>query len=157
MIRSFKPEDREQIFEMLQRTEQFNRDDISVAMELIDIAVSLPSQRDYNIFVCEEEKILGYHCTGKRPLTDGVYDLYWIVADPQAGKKGIGTQLLRHAEDFVRAENGRLMLAETSSRDIYSGTRNFYLKNNYELLAEIKHFYSEGESLMVFGKYFRLN
>ncbi|NUN09449.1 MAG: GNAT family N-acetyltransferase [Ignavibacteriaceae bacterium] len=157
MIRPFKPSDREQILDMLKRIEQFNRDDVSIAMELIDIAVSLPSQRDYNIFVCEEERILGYHCTGRRPLTDGVYDLYWIVADPSAGKKGIGTLLLNHAEEFVKSENGRLILAETSSRDIYAGTRNFYLKNNYELLAEIKHFYTVGESLMVFGKYFRLN
>ena len=41
---------------------------------------------------------LGYHCTGKRPLTDAVYDMYWIVADPESQIKGIGTKFVEHAE-----------------------------------------------------------
>ena len=124
-------------------------------MELVNIAITVPKQTDYNIFVYENNGIiLGYHCTGKRPLTDAVYDLYWIVSDPESGIKGIGKQLLDHAEKFVTGNNGRWLLAETSSKDSYLKTRNFYLRNNYSIIAEIKDFYRVGDSLMIFGKYF---
>ena len=40
--------------------------------------------------------------TGQRPMTDAVYDLYWIVVDPSQKGKGIGKALLHHAENFVK-------------------------------------------------------
>jgi aminoglycoside 6'-N-acetyltransferase I len=83
--------------------------------------------------------------------------LYWIAADPEAGKKGIGKSLLEHAENFVLQNEGRWILAETSSKDSYSNTRNFYLKNNYSIVAHINDFYSLGDNLIIFGKYFAIN
>ena len=102
----------------------------------------------------ENEKIIGYHCIGKRPLTDAVYDLYWIVTDPDHVNKGIGKKLLQHAEQFVAQHNGRWLLIETSSKDSYEGTRNFYMRNKYTIVSEINDFYAPGEKLIVFGKYF---
>jgi GNAT superfamily N-acetyltransferase len=155
MIRKIKQSDAVEIENILKKIPIFNEEEVGVAMELVNIAISVPEQTDYNIFVYENnETILGYHCTGKRPLTDGVYDLYWIVSDPGSGKKGIGKDLLDHAEEFVKRNNGRWILAETSSKDSYTKTRNFYLRNNYSIIAEINDFYKVGDSLMVFGKYF---
>ncbi len=155
MIRKIKQADAGEIENILKKIPIFNKEEIDVAMELVKVAITVPAQTDYNIFVYEEEgKILGYHCTGKRPLTDAVYDLYWIVSDPGSGIKGIGKSLLDHAEDFVKKNNGRWLLAETSSKDSYSKTRSFYLRNNYSIIAEINNFYKVGDSLMVFGKYF---
>lgn len=155
MIRKIKQADATEIENILKKIPIFNKEEVGVAMELVNIAIAVPAQTDYNIFVYEEDgKILGYHCTGRRPLTDAVYDLYWIVSDPGAGKKGIGKSLLDHAEDFVKKNDGRWILAETSSKDSYSKTRNFYLRNNYSIIAEINNFYKVGDSLMVFGKYF---
>ena len=155
MIRKLKQADVKELENILNKIPQFNENEVEVAMELINIAASNPDQTDYNIFVYEKDgTVLGYHCTGKRPLTDGVYDLYWIVSDPESGKKGIGKDLLDHAEKFVKENNGRWILAETSSKESYSRTRNFYLRNNYSIIAEINDFYKVGDSLMVFGKYF---
>ena len=155
MIRRLKPADAKIIEGILNKIPIFNSDEIKVAMELVNIAASDIKQSDYNLFVFEEDgMILGYHCTGKRPLTDGVYDLYWIVTNPDYSKKGIGKKLLEHAENFVNENNGRWLLAETSSKDSYSATRNFYLRNNYSIISEINDFYSKGESMIVFGKYF---
>ena len=155
MIRRLKPADRKIIEEILNKIPNFHEEEIRVAMELVNIAASDQEQKDYNLFIYEEDgMILGYHCTGKRPLTDGVYDLYWIVTNPEYGKKGIGKKLLEHAESFVNENNGRWLLAETSSKDSYSATRNFYMRNNYSIISEIKDFYSRGDSLIVFGKYF---
>lgn len=155
MIRKIKQADVKQLESMLNRISTFNKQEVEVAMELINITAFNTEQNDYNIFVYENEgKIIGYHCTGKRPLTDAVYDLYWIVADPSAGKKGIGKNLIEHAETFVKENNGRWLLAETSSKESYAATRNFYLRNNYTIISQINDFYSLGDNLLVFGKYF---
>lgn len=155
MIRRLKQADVKMIEDILNKTPNFNEEEIRVAMELVNIAASNPMQTDYNLFVYEEDgMILGYHCTGKRPLTDGVYDLYWIVTNPGYTKKGIGKKLLEHAESFVNENNGRWLLAETSSKESYSSTRNFYMRNNYSIISEINDFYSKGDKLIVFGKYF---
>ena len=155
MIRKIKLSDEVDIEKMLTRIPNFNEEEVKVAMELVNISVMNPNQTDYHIFVYEyDDKIAGYHCTGKRPLTDAVYDLYWIVADPESSGKGIGKNLLEHAEEFVRSNNGRWLLAETSSKESYKSTQNFYLRNKYSIISEIKDFYSAGDSLLVFGKYF---
>ena len=157
MIRKLKQDDVPQLKQMLGRIPNFSEVEVEIAMELINIAGFNQDQTDYNIFVYEADgKILGYHCTGLRPLTDGTFDLYWIAADPLSEIKGIGKSLLEHAEDFVLKNNGRLILAETSSKESYLKTRSFYLKNNYSVVAQINDFYSEGDNLMVFGKYFAI-
>lgn len=155
MIRRIKQADVDQIEAMLKKISAFSEKEVEVAMELINITAFNPDQKDYNIFVFEDEdKVIGYHCTGKRPLTDAVYDLYWIVADPSAGKKGIGKNLIDHAENFVKENNGRWLLAETSSKESYTATRNFYLRNKYSIVSQINDFYSMNDNLLIFGKYF---
>jgi ribosomal protein S18 acetylase RimI-like enzyme len=157
MIRKLKPGDSEPLRNMLGRIPNFSGKEVDIAMELIDIAAFNPDQRDYNIFIYEYEgKVVGYYCVGRRPLTDATFDLYWIAADPEAGIKGIGKCLLEHAENFVIQNDGRWILAETSSKENYSNTRNFYLKNNYSIVAQINDFYSLDDNLIIFGKYFAI-
>lgn len=158
MIRTLRQSDRDRLKDILEQTQQFKPSEVDVALELIDTCITVPFQQDYNIFVYDDAgTVLGYHCTGQRPMTDAVYDLYWIVVDPSQKGKGIGKALLQHAENFVKERKGRLILAETSSKENYGKTRLFYEKNDYRLLSEIEHFYSLNDSLLVFGKYFMLN
>ncbi|MFA3782520.1 N-acetyltransferase family protein [Melioribacteraceae bacterium 4301-Me] len=154
MIRKLQYNDREEILDIIKRTENFNEEEKKVAVELIDETLNKSSENYYNTFVyVESDKVLGYYCIGKRPLTDGVYDLYWIVVEPSSRSRGIGKALLSHAEKFVKEKNGRWLLAETSSKESYSSTRTFYLRNKYSIVAEIKDFYTKNDNLIVFGKY----
>jgi len=156
MIRKLQSNDRTQLVEIVNGTDNFSPEEKSVAIELIDEAIGNPNHEYYNIFVYEEDgKIFGYHCTGKRALTDGTFDLFWIVVDSKVQNKGIGKKLLDHAESFVKENNGRWILAETSSKDNYDATRNFYFRNNYSIVAEIKDFYKVNDNLIVFGKYIK--
>jgi len=155
MIRKLKPDDVKSVETILKNIDNFNDAEVSVAMELVNVAAADAEQTDYNVFVYEEDgNVIGYHCTGKRPLTDAVYDLYWIVTDPNHNNKGVGKTLLAHAEQFVLQLNGRWLLIETSSKGSYEGTRNFYLRNNYSIISEINDFYAPGDKLIIFGKYF---
>jgi aminoglycoside 6'-N-acetyltransferase I len=156
MIRKLQADDRKQLLEIINGTDNFSAEEKSVAVELIDEAIAKPDHEYYNVYVfVSEEKILGYHCVGKRALTDGVFDLFWIVVGPNAQNLGVGKKLLQHSENFVKENNGRWILAETSSKDSYTATRNFYLRNNYSIVSQIKDFYSVGDNLIVFGKYLR--
>ncbi len=156
MIRKLQYKDRDKLIEIINCIENFNEEEKKVAVELIDEALSKPEQDYYNIYVFENENdIYGYYCIGKRALTDGVYDLYWIVVTPKNQNKGIGKQLLLHAEEFVKERKGRWIFAETSSKESYNATRNFYLRNNYSVLAEIKDFYTINDNLIIFGKYLK--
>lgn len=156
MIRRLKQADAGEIEKILMKIPNFTINEVKVGMELVIIAAKDSKQTDYNVFVYDEnEKILGYYCIGKRPLTDAVYDLYWIVVDPDSEIKGIGKKLIEDAEDFVKKNNGRWILAETSSKESYNKTRNFYLRNNYSIVAQINDFYSVGDDLIVFGKFFK--
>lgn len=155
MIRNLENKDRNVIEKILVDTNNFNEDEIKIAMELIDLYISDPNQKDYEIFVDEEETINGYVCIGPRPLTEGTYDLYWIAVNPNVQSKGIGSKLIAHIEGHLRNKNGRLVLIETSGKPSYEKERRFYEKNLYDKIVEVKDFYKEGDSLVVYGKYLR--
>jgi ribosomal protein S18 acetylase RimI-like enzyme len=94
-------------------------------------------------------------CYGVVPLTDGVYDLYWIVVDPASQGKGFGRRLLDFVEKDVVRRGGRMLLIETSSQQTYEATIRFYQRSGYELAARIKNFYRVGDDKLVFSKELR--
>jgi len=157
MIRKLQAKDKDQLVSIIEGTNNFTLEEKKVAVDLIDEAINSKDQEYYNFFVFEDNfKIVGYYCIGKRALTDGVFDIYWIVVDSIIQNKGIGKQLLIHAENFAKDNNGRWVLAETSSKDNYIATRNFYFRNKYSIVSQIKDFYTLNDNLIVFGKYIKI-
>jgi len=155
MIRKLIKEDRKKIENILVDTNNFNDDEIEIALELIDIYLNDGKQNDYEIFsdVNENNDVNGYICIGPRPLTKGTYDLYWIAVNPNVQAKGIGSGLIKYIEEHLKSKGGRLILIETSGKPGYEKERKFYEKNKYEKLVEIKDFYKEDDSLVIYGKY----
>src|SRR4030042_5628073 len=98
-IRPIKMRDRSRIEEMVVSSDRFNREEIRTALELVDEALKQGEKSGYLIVVLEIGKahpaVKGYACYGPTPLTQGVYDLYWIVTDPVAQGKGFGRRLLQ--------------------------------------------------------------
>ena len=94
----------------------------------------------------------GYACFGPHPLTQGTYDLYWIVVDPTAQGHGIGHALLARVEAEVQARGGRLLLVETSGTPAYTAARRFYESSGYRCEATIHDFYAPGDDLVIFSK-----
>lgn len=154
-IRKMQPADRESVLSFIQATAMFTPAEVEVAMELIDIYLHNPQQKDYivEVAVNTDNEAVGYVCYGPTPATDGTYDLYWIVVHPRYQGKGVGKQLLLHVEDMVRRSAGRLIIIETSSLAKYASTRQFYLNNAYVVAAQIKDFYRVGDDRVIFTKY----
>lgn len=98
------------------------------------------------------DKVLGYACYGPHPLTEGVFDLYWIAVDPAAQGQGIGRAVVREVETQVALRNGRLLLVETSGSTDYESARRFYESCGYHYQAVVHDFYAPGDDLIIFGK-----
>lgn len=157
MIRKLIKQDRDLIKQVLIDTHHFNAEEIQVALELIDTYLNDEDKLDYIIYVFTDDitdKVAGYICYGKRPLTESTYDLYWIAVDPNIHGKGIGSKLIAFMENDIRERGGTLILIETSGKAAYENERRFYEKNCYKLQTVIKDFYRSGDDLVVYHKYF---
>jgi ribosomal protein S18 acetylase RimI-like enzyme len=99
-------------------------------------------------------RVIAYACFGMIPLTRGAYDLYWIAVHPDHQARGVGRALLRHCEQVIAAQGGRLIVVETSGRPDYEPTRRFYEKTMaYAAAARIRDFYQPGDDKIVYVKY----
>jgi len=153
-IRKVEPRDRAKLKALLNSQKHFKPEQVKVALELIDIALTHPSQEDYIICIAEGPggEVLGYICHAQAPLTDAVYDIYWIVVHPAFWNLGLGSSLLRQAEADLRLRRARLLLIETSSNPSYEAPRAFYRKHGYQEQARILDYYSIGDHKLIFGK-----
>ncbi|MBN8571161.1 MAG: GNAT family N-acetyltransferase [Ignavibacteria bacterium] len=157
MIRTLIQDDREKIKNILIDTNNFSDDEVSIALELLDVALNNEDQKDYEIFVDENDddknELNGYVCIGPRPLTEGTYDLYWIAVNPKIQSRGVGSKLVLYIENHIKSKGGYLVLIETSGKPSYEKERKFYEKNNYRKAVELEHFYKKNDSLVIYSKY----
>ncbi len=155
-IRPIERPDRSRIEAMIISSGKFTEEETKTALELIDEALEKGEESGYVIRVLEVGKeqsvVQGYICYGPTPLTQGVYDLYWIVTDPAVQGKGFGRRLMEYVEQDIVERGGRMLLIETSSQETYAPTIRFYERAGYELAARIKNFYRIGDDKLVFLK-----
>ena len=153
-IRPLSEKDRARLFSMLVRTRSFTSEEIDVAMELIDIVLKDPNQKDYRIhcMVDDQDQTTGFICYGPTPMTEGTFDLYWIAVDPDFQGNGIGSKLLGFLEKVLEGLKGRMILADTSSVPQYEKTKSFYLKNGFRDVARVPDYYHPGNDRITFCK-----
>ena len=152
-IRPMLKKDRPALMEILRNTPEFKPSEVEVAEEVIDSYLNDPVNSGYSILVAGDvSTIVGYICYGPTPLTEGTWDLYWEAVLREKQGQGIGSTLMKAAEERIRKANGRLALIETSSKPEYEKTRRFHLKNGYCEVARIPDFYSPGDDKVVLQK-----
>jgi len=157
-IRPVEARDRERIHQILVATNRFTEEEVRCADELVESAVEHPEKGDYIVHVLEEpdsgpnKAVQGYVCYGATPLTEGVFDLYWIAVDPRTQGLGFGQLLLRFVENEVRRQRGRMLLIETSSKESYGPTLRFYERSGYDEISRIKDFYRIEDDKVIFCK-----
>ena len=151
-IRPIFEKDRATLLSMLIRTRAFTSSEIDVAMELIDIVLKDPIQKDYQIdcIVDDQDLAMGYICHGPTPMAQGTFDLYWIAVDPDFQEQGVGSKLLGFLEEGVKARGGRMILADTSTVPHHEKTKKFYAKNRFQEVAKIPDYYHPGNDRITF-------
>jgi ribosomal protein S18 acetylase RimI-like enzyme len=132
----------------------FTKEEVSVALELIDAALADPDG-EYRVLVAEGDgpwPLAGYVCFGPTPMTEGTWDLYWIVTQPEARGRGVARSLVERMEHELRARGARRVRVETSHLDNYGAAHAFYERLQYPVVARLPDFYRPGDDLLVMMK-----
>jgi ribosomal protein S18 acetylase RimI-like enzyme len=153
MIRPTTPADTRVLLSITAGTALFSTADVEALNLVLAEYHEFNAELGHRSFTYEHEgHIIGFAYFAPAPLTDRAWTLWWIVVRKQTQARGIGGELLKHAEETVRAERGRLMVVETSSIPTYELTRKFYLKNGYHVGATIADYYADGNDIVYFCK-----
>lgn len=149
--RELRPADREAVRTLLDGTGFFNREELEVAMELVDDRLAHREASHYRFLVAElDGTVVGYACWGPILGTAESADLYWIAVDRRTQGRGGGRALLAEAESWMAASGRPRVYLETAGRPQYEPTRAFYLACGYTIAAELEDFYAPGDAKVIF-------
>lgn len=152
MLTRLAPAHRPQIADLLERTPEFTKEEVSVALELVDDA--LAGGDSYRFWVSVDlDRVHGYVSFGRTPMTQGTWDLYWICVDAAHRGEGVGRALVARMETEIAEQGARLVRVETAGESAYAATRAFYEKIGYAIVATVKDFYWPGNDLVMYGRY----
>ena len=154
MIRPTIPAETDTLVALTDATGLFKAIEIVALREVLDDFHATNHADDHHAVTCEiDGLIVGFAYYAPAAMTEGTWQLYWIAVRNDQQGRGIGSELLRHVEEDIRAvRHGRVLFIETGSLPHYELTREFYRKNGYEQHALLKDFYAEGDSMIVFRK-----
>jgi len=155
MIETPRPEDAPSIERVAKGSGVFTPAEIHIVTEMLG-AFFNPEPRDDHTFVIYRNgnptAVAGFACYGPTPLTDRVWDLYWLCVDPTQQRQGIGSELLGRIEQDLCTRNARAIYLETSDSAAYATARQFYERHGYERLARIDNFYAPGDGKVIYRK-----
>lgn len=131
----------------------FLEHEIPVAVELVQERLDKGLESEYYFVFAEiEGKPVAYACFGPIPCTINNFDLYWIAAHNSMRGKGIGSELIKKVEEYVKEMGGRSIYIETSGKAQYVPTRKFYDHNGYIMEATLKNYYDLNDDKVIYSK-----
>ncbi len=147
------PADLVAIRSLVESTGVFNAVELDCAVELAQECLEEGPESGYNFLFAEiDGRVVGYACYGPIALTVGSYDLYWIAVDKSVQGQGLGKKVMDKVAEIVRAEGGRNIYIETSTRPHYQATRGFYERCGCPLVATLDDFYAPGDGKAIYCK-----
>jgi ribosomal protein S18 acetylase RimI-like enzyme len=153
MIRPTKPADTPVLLELTRGTGVFKPHEVDALDEVLADFHASSHRLGHRAVTYEKDgQILGYAYYAPAAMTDRTWYLYWIAVVKNTQAKGIGTTLLRHAEEEIRKAGGRVLFIETSSLPHYDATRRFYDKHGYEVTGILRDYYADGDHMVVYRK-----
>ena len=153
VIRPTDSSDTRAILALAARTGVFKPHEITALEEVLSDYHATNHRLDHHSVTFEEHgEILGFAYYAPASMADRTWYLYWIAVTKPTQARGIGSKLMKYVEEDIRERRGRILLIETSSLPYYDLTRKFYEKHDYEHGAEIKDFYADGDSMVIYSK-----
>jgi GNAT superfamily N-acetyltransferase len=153
MFRPTVPTDTPALLKLTEDTGFFSTRDIDILREVLDDYPAEAEAEGHHCITAERSgRPIGFAYFAPIAMSDRTWYLWWIVVCKDTQKSGLGTRLLKHVEETVRAAHGRILFLETSSLPLYEPTRRFYVKTGYEIAAVLKDYYADGHDMVVFRK-----
>jgi GNAT superfamily N-acetyltransferase len=145
--------DPEAIREIVVSSDFFYREEIDVAIELVQERLNKGLSSGYHFLFAElDGAVIGYSCFGPIPCTSESYDIYWIAVHDNLRGSGFGRKILGRVEQKIQGMGAKRIYVETSSRDQYMPTRSFYVHCGFREEATLPDFYSPGDHKIIFLK-----
>jgi ribosomal protein S18 acetylase RimI-like enzyme len=149
------PADRTHISRLLHEAGNFSAEECDVGLEIVDVFLgngpTSGADGDYPTVVAERDGVVvGYATFGRTPMTDGTWHLYFIAADASIRRAGIGRALCAQIRNVAVARAGRRLVLETSGRELYGGTRTFYVATGFVEEARIADYYAPDDPVVYF-------
>ncbi len=149
-------DDRGLLEDALRSDATFTREEIAVAIELIESALEPRehSEHDYTVRIADLDgfPVAGYICFGRTPMTESTWDLYWVVTHADARGRGIARALIEAMEREVVRRGGKTVRVETSQQESHEAARRLYDRLGYPVVARFPDFYRAGDDLIVYYK-----
>ncbi|HXG11570.1 MAG TPA: GNAT family N-acetyltransferase [Gemmataceae bacterium] len=153
MIRPTTPADTPVLLALAEGTGVFRPIEIEALREVLDdYHAGNRALGHRSVTYEQDDRVAGFAYYAPAAMTDRTWYLYWIAVRRDVQAIGIGSRLLRHAEEEVRQASGRVLFIETSSLPHYEQTRRFYQKHGYEQAAILRDYYADGDDMVVFRK-----
>jgi ribosomal protein S18 acetylase RimI-like enzyme len=153
MIRPTLPADTPILIEIARGTGVFRAIELDALKEVLDDYHAYNHKHGHQAITYEQDgRVIGFAYYAPAAMTDRTWYLYWIAVNKQIQARGVGREMLRHAEEAIRKANGRILMLETSSLPTYDLTRKFYLKHGYHQAGVLKDYYTDGDDMVVFSK-----
>jgi ribosomal protein S18 acetylase RimI-like enzyme len=141
LIKKIENEDASSIEVILRKIEEFNERDISTCLYVFE-GIKKGEYEGFSAYV--ENKLIGFIFFSKNSLGKDVYELLWIVVDPDYQRFGIGSLLMEKFLEEMKKRGARLIILHTSEH--YLKAKKLYEKYNFKCEGKIKDFYSVGDS-----------
>jgi len=108
-------------------------------------------------YIETDGKIIGACGIRENKYGSGGYEMDsdYIAVHKDHRKRGLGSMLLKKAEEFVTQQSGRYIHVLSCDIDSYRAARAFYVKHGYRKVAEIPNYYVEGEGRIDYLKEFK--
>ncbi|MFC0179244.1 GNAT family N-acetyltransferase [Thorsellia kenyensis] len=103
--------------------------------------------------VCNEfNEIIAVAYAIPEMMTNQTWNLLLIAVLKSWQNKSIGSQLITFIEQYLQANNARLLIIETSSMPEFEHARSFYQKLGYQITGQIPDFYDEQDDKIILFK-----
>lgn len=147
-------DDLQDVMDITKSSGFFSDEEVLLADEVARDAVDRGEHMSgYSFIFCSVNgQKAGYATYGKIPCTDERYRIYWLAVDEALRGKGLGSVLLKEAEEMIKKAGGKRIYLETSMREQYVPTRNFYRKSGYIAEAKLNKYFSDDDGMVIYVK-----
>ncbi len=156
IISQVQADEREQLLELAVGTGLFSPEDAEGLLGgVLDSLAAQALPAGHAAVACRAatgEKILGWSYFAPDPYAEGVFNVWWIGADPLQHGRGVGGALLAHVEAQAAKSGARVVVIETSDQPLLARARAFYLERGYAERGRIPDFYATGDAKVIFSR-----